>query len=59
MRMMSSVGASVGYDHGSAVSPRYRAPFPFSGTLHTVTVDLSGDLISDTEAEMRVAMARQ
>ena len=37
----------------------YQAPFPFSGTLHTVTVDLSGDLISDSEAEMRVAMARQ
>ena len=24
MRMISSVGSSVGYDHGSAVSPRYR-----------------------------------
>ena len=33
------------------------APFPFTGTLHTVTVDLSGDLI--TESEMRMAMARQ
>jgi len=27
--------------------------------LHTVTVDLSGDLITDTDAEMRMAMARQ
>ena len=31
--------------------PDYRAPFPFTGTLHTVTVDLSGDLITDTEAK--------
>ena len=29
------------------------------GVLHTVTVDLSGDLITDTEGEMRMAMARQ
>ena len=35
------------------------APFPFTGTLHTVTIDLSGDLITDTESEMRMAMARQ
>jgi hypothetical protein len=44
---------------GCAVTADYRAPFPFTGTLHTVTVDLSGDLITDTEAEMRMAMARQ
>jgi hypothetical protein len=28
-------------------------------TLHTVTLDLSGDLITDSEADMRIAMARQ
>jgi hypothetical protein len=27
--------------------------------LHKVTVDVSGELITDTESEMRVAMARQ
>ncbi len=52
-------GLTCGANPGSAVVADYRAPFPFSGTLHTVTVDLSGDLISDSEAEMRVAMARQ
>ncbi|NLD76335.1 MAG: arylsulfatase [Acidimicrobiales bacterium] len=36
--MMSSVGASVGFDHGSAVSPRYAAPFAFSGDLHELEV---------------------
>ena len=38
--MISSVGPSVGYDHGSAVSSRYRAPFAFSGTLHEVVIQL-------------------
>ena len=38
--MMSSVGASVGYDHGSAVSTRYDAPFAFTGTLHEVVIQL-------------------
>jgi hypothetical protein len=33
--------------------------FKFTGTLYGVTVDLSGELIKDTEAEMRMAMARQ
>jgi len=40
MKMMSSVGPSIGYDHGSAVSTRYRAPFAFSGTLHEVVIEL-------------------
>lgn len=38
----TSVGASVGEDHGSAVSPRYSAPFAFTGTLHDVTIQLPG-----------------
>jgi arylsulfatase len=46
-------------DSGSPVWDKYKAPFKFTGTLFTVTVDVSGDLIKDTEAEMRVAMARQ
>ena len=33
--------------------------FPFTGTLERVTIDLSGDLIPDTETDMKVAMARQ
>ncbi|MEM9135404.1 MAG: arylsulfatase [Actinomycetota bacterium] len=40
MRMVSSVGSSLGRDHGSAVSDRYRAPFAFTGTLHDVTITL-------------------
>ncbi|MBV9952023.1 MAG: arylsulfatase [Acidimicrobiia bacterium] len=60
MRMMSSVGASVGYDHGSAVSPRYAAPFPFTGTLHEVEIQLLTKPADGTaEAEARTEMARQ
>jgi arylsulfatase len=52
-------GVAVGADPGSPVTDRYAAPFPFSGTLHSVTMDVSGDLIQDTDAEMRAIMARQ
>jgi hypothetical protein len=53
-------GALVcGANPGSAITPDYQAPFRFTGTLYTATIDLSGDLITDTESEMRVARARQ
>jgi arylsulfatase len=52
-------GLTCGANPGSPITPDYQSPFPFTGTLHSVTVDLSGDLITDTESEMRVAMARQ
>jgi arylsulfatase len=56
---ISPGGLTCGANPGSPVTPDYPAPFRFTGTLHSVTVDLSGDLITDTESEMRVAMARQ
>jgi arylsulfatase A-like enzyme len=43
MHIMSSVGPSVGFDHGSAVSDRYAAPNPFAGTLHALHVDVDLD----------------
>jgi arylsulfatase len=52
-------GLSCGYDFGEAVTPRYQAPFTFTGTIHAVTVDLSGELIEDHEADLRSLMARQ
>jgi arylsulfatase len=60
MRMISSVGASIGYDHGSAVSDRYQAPFPFSGTLHEVEIQLlSRASVEAEDALARAEMARQ
>jgi arylsulfatase A-like enzyme len=60
MRIMSSVGASVGYDHGSPVSSRYAAPFAFTGTLHEVAIEIvSAPTAVDAAAEARAAMSRQ
>jgi hypothetical protein len=45
------------------VTKLYGPPFEFTGTIHEVTVDISGKLIADTEEEKnvraKVAMARQ
>ncbi len=60
MRMMSSVGPSVGYDHGSPVSNRYEAPFPFAGTLHEVVIQLlSQHDLATRDAEAAAEMSRQ
>ncbi len=48
-----------GADTGSPVTSGYKPPFPFTGTIHGVTVDVSGELIQDTEAEVRMILARQ
>jgi len=49
----------VGADPGAPVAPFYKTPFEFTGTIHSVTFDVSGDVIEDSEAEMRILMARQ
>ena len=50
---------TCGANPGSAVTPDYTSPFTFTGVLDSVTVDLSGDLIKDDEAEMRLHLMRQ
>lgn len=60
MRMMSSVGPSVGHDHGSPVSNRYEAPFAFAGTLHEVVIQLLSPAdLAAREAEAAAEMSRQ
>lgn len=60
MGIISSVGASVGYDEGSAVSARYEAPFAYSGTLREVVIQASPERYADTDASDAAAgMARQ
>ena len=60
MRMISSVGSSVGEDHGSAVSARYEAPFAFTGTLHEVVIQLPVRASRSADAATAAAeMARQ
>lgn len=47
-------GISVGRDSGSAVTPEYQAPFPFTGgMIDKVVVDLSGERYVDHEAQVR------
>ncbi|HWL41578.1 MAG TPA: arylsulfatase [Ilumatobacter sp.] len=60
MRMVSSLGTSIGADRGSTVSPRYRGVFEFTGTLHDVVIQLPRrpDAGAAATAE-RAEMARQ
>ena len=48
-----------GRDSGAPVTPAYSPPFEFTGEIDSVTVKVSGELIKDSEAEMRQIMARQ
>lgn len=52
-------GIVCGADSGSPVWDKYQPPFKFTGTLYSATVDVSGDLIQDDEATLRMLMARQ
>ena len=52
-------GLSCGYDFGARAAERYEPPFAFTGTLHSVTIDVAGELIKDDEAEMARLMAQQ
>ncbi len=45
-----AVGVSVGSDRCVAVSPAYRAPFPFTGTIHRVVFEVGDDRIPVTPA---------
>ena len=57
--MINPGAAACGVNPGSPVTPDYVSPFRFTGTLHTVTIDVSGNLIDDSESQVRMAMARQ
>jgi arylsulfatase len=46
-------GMSCGYDFGDCVTEEYETPFRFTGRIKQVTVNVSGDLIQDDEAEIR------
>jgi len=52
-------GLTCGANPGLPVTPEYPSPFKFTGKIYGVTVDVSGDLIRDTEAELSAVMARQ
>ena len=53
----------VGCDTASPVSELYESPYPFTGTIHRVVVDVSEksfeNLAAQHEAHARIAMATQ
>ncbi len=53
-----AAGTVCGANTGSPVWDKYEPPFKFTGTLYSATVDVSGELIKNHEAEMRVHLAR-
>jgi arylsulfatase A-like enzyme len=59
MRMVSSLGASIGNDHGSQVSQRYEGEFAFEGTLHEVEIQLGARSAGDAAATAKSEMSRQ
>ncbi|MGK2947485.1 MAG: arylsulfatase, partial [Acidimicrobiales bacterium] len=63
MRMISSVGASVGHDRGSPVSKRYHDENPFQGDLERIDIDLLSPKRAESaeaaETDQRATMARQ
>jgi hypothetical protein len=52
-------GLSCGYDFGAPAAEGYEPPFEFTGTIHEVTFDLSGELIADDDAQLALMMAQQ
>jgi arylsulfatase len=52
-------GLNTGRNAGSAISSEYEAPFPFTGVIHKVVVDVSGEHMEDEESHMKAVMARQ
>ena len=53
-------GMDVGRDNGSPVSPAYRSPFEFTGTIHWVDVDLLDDAPGpDSKLHMASEMGKQ
>lgn len=53
-------GLTCGYDGGDHVAAEeYGDEFRFTGTIKRVTLDLSGELIPDCKADMKIAMMQQ
>ena len=58
--MVNGLGSvfNCGADVGSPVTSNYKPPFRFSGKIHGVTVDVSGELFKDDMA-IKTLLARQ
>jgi hypothetical protein len=54
--MFNPGALTCGVNPGSPVAPDYEGPFTFTGTLDSGTLDVSGELIHDPEAELRALL---
>ena len=58
--LFSIIGLSCGRDGIDSVSPDdYPAPNPSRATIHSVTLDVSGDVIVDSDSELHRLMSQQ
>jgi arylsulfatase len=54
-----AAGVCVGSDAGAPVMTDYEPPFPFTGTVKKVLVDVSGETVEDMAGKIRMYLARQ
>jgi len=54
-----SAGVSVGVDTGAPVMTDYPPGFAFTGVIKKALVDVTGELVENLEAQMKMYMARQ
>ena len=59
MLILSSIGPSIGFDHGSPVSRRYASPFAFEGELDRVDIRIVTSAPSAPGGPLAEANARQ
>jgi arylsulfatase A-like enzyme len=59
IRHSISEGLEIGRDRTTPVSDTYQCPFPFSGVLKKVVVEVDGEPHHDPQGEFNVAMGRQ
>jgi arylsulfatase A-like enzyme len=56
---LTGAGLTCGRDPDLAVSPDYRAPFAFNGTIDHVVIEVDGDPYMDAAGEAEVAITTQ
>jgi arylsulfatase len=56
---ITGAGLTCGRGNGLAVTDDYRGPFPFSGVVRRVVVEVTGEPFTDPEGEATLAVATQ
>ncbi len=52
-------GVTCGYDNGNPVTEDYTPPFSFTGTIHRVVVDTTGEQHHDSEKTLMMHLSKQ